>query len=102
MDFDEALNSITSGLGEDSDMTPYDNLRAAYTSRVEAGDAKVAELEGGISERDSEIARLKAHNYDLLTAVERGNPSNIMGQVEDSASGGGTDTVSLDDIVTYS
>lgn len=101
-DFEETLNGITSGLGEDSDLTPYDDLRAAYTERVGAGDAKVAELEGSLADKDAEIGRLKAHNYDLLTAVERGNKPGVLGQIEDSASGDGTDTVSLGDIITYS
>lgn len=101
MDFEEAMNGLTSGLEEGSDMTPYDNIRAAYNERVSAGDAKVSELEAANAELTSTNTSLRAHYYDLLMAQSRGNSPAVNGVLDEENSGNETDIVSMDDIISY-
>lgn len=46
----------------------YDDLTSEYENAVSGGAAKAGELESSLADRDAEIARLKAQNFDLLSA----------------------------------
>jgi hypothetical protein len=47
----------------------YDDLASSYTLAVDGGAARISEIEGVVAEKDAEIARLKALNFDLLMAA---------------------------------
>jgi len=101
--FEELLNSAKNPGDDGPSETIYDDLGAAYNDRVSAGDAKVAELSGTVDASTKEIERLKAHNYDLLSAIQQGNSSDVRNKVNDANEGEAeSDIVSLDDIITYS
>ena len=68
MIFSDAMDAVRSTLSEDTDLTPYDNLNAAYTEFEEATNSKVAGLTQQIAELQAEITELKSVNYDLLMA----------------------------------
>ena len=101
-DFNELLSALRNpgddGLGE----TIYDDLNAAYNDRVSAGDAKVAELSTANETSAAEIARLKAHNYDLLASVGKGNPPTVTSGTEQKDTTGDEVVPSLADIITFS
>lgn len=99
-DFEELMNSLQNAGEDGPGETIYDDLRASYNDRVSAGDAKVAELTASNETANAEIGRLKAHNYDLLTQVQRGNPPTVNGKLE-SSEAEETKTVTLDDIISY-
>lgn len=48
----------------DAQDPPYDDLKAL----ADSSGAKIGELESSLADSENEIARLKAHNYDLLMA----------------------------------
>jgi len=100
-DFEELLSKLRNPGDDGPGETIYDDLNAAYNDRVSAGDAKVNELSTANETSQAEIARLKAHNYDLLSSV-KGNPVNPtagneinQGQPEDEV------IPSLADIITF-
>jgi hypothetical protein len=67
--FDELLAAMKEP-GEDGlPETIYDDLSSEYALLSENSGAKVAELESMLQEKESEISRLKAMNYDLLVAA---------------------------------
>lgn len=69
MDFNELLAQLREP-GEDGvPDTIYDDLSSSYSLAVEGGAASVAAVQSALDEAISEIARLKAMNFDLLTAV---------------------------------
>jgi hypothetical protein len=100
MGFHDDLDALTSGLAEDSDMTPYDNLRTAYNDLEAGSAAKVGELESANASLEETNKSLRAHNYDLLMAQSRGNSPAVQG-VLDETSNDTTDIVSMDDIISY-
>jgi len=66
----EELVELLRNPGEDGlPDTIYDDLSGAYTGVVEGSQARIAEIEATLAERDSMIASLKAQNYDLLMQV---------------------------------
>lgn len=100
MAFEDDLDSLVASLPEGTDMTPYDNLRAAYTERVSVGDAKIQEVTQKNSELETANTGLRAQNYDLLMAQSRGNPPTPTS----GATGGEPDEPAiptLDDLITY-
>ena len=101
-DFNELIESLRNPGEDGPSETIYDDLGASYNDRVSAGDAKVAELTSALEEMTGELTRVKAHNYELLTAVQVGNPEDVSGDLGE-INEGETDEeiVSLDDIVTY-
>ena len=66
-DFEELVSKLQNG-GEELPPTIYDDIRTSYTNHVSSADAKVAELNAAIGEKDELIADLKARNYDLLVS----------------------------------
>ena len=69
-DFEEILSGIISPAeGTEFDPNIYDDLRAAHTGRVEAGDAKVALLAAELALAQQTITGLQAHNYELLMQI---------------------------------
>jgi hypothetical protein len=69
MDFNELLAQLREP-GEDGlPETIYDDLASSYSLAVDGGAARVSEVEALVAERDAEIARLKALNFDLLMAA---------------------------------
>lgn len=69
MDFNELLAQLREP-GEDGvPDTIYDDLSSSYALAVDGGAASVAAVQSQYDEAVTEIARLKAMNFDLLTAV---------------------------------
>jgi hypothetical protein len=100
-DFEELLNALRNPGEEGPGETIYDDLNAAYNDRVSAGDAKVAELSTANETSAAEIARLKAHNYDLLASVGKGNPASVSSGTAQEDTTGDEVVPSLADIITY-
>lgn len=101
-EFEELLNALRNPGEDGPGETIYDDLNAAYNDRVSAGDAKVAELAAAKETSAAEIARLKAHNYDLLTSIGKGNPASVTSGAAQEDNSGDEEVVSLSDIITYS
>ena len=103
MDFEALMESLRNPGEDGPGETIYDDLGAAYNDRVGAGDAKVSELTAALEESNGKLQKVMAHNYELLTAVQVGNPEGVSGDLdgtnEDEA--GDEEIISLDDIVTY-
>jgi len=91
-DFEELLSKLRNPGEDGPGETIYDDLNAAYNDRVSAGDAKVAELSAAGETANAEVARLKAHNYDLLTSIQQGNPSTV-------SSGNNVNAVTEDEVI---
>lgn len=69
MEFNELL-ALLREPGEDGlPESIYDDLSSSYALAVEGGAASVAAIQSQYDEAVAEIARLKAMNFDLLTAV---------------------------------
>lgn len=69
------------GYGEDGVSLQYpetfiDDARSAYDEDMSIPSARISVLEADLAAEQAEIIRLKAHNYELLTAVpdEPGEP----------------------------
>lgn len=70
--FHDMLSSL--GVGEDGVSVAYpdtftDDISAAYDEDFSVPTAKIGVLETELAGANEEIARLKAHNYDLLMQV---------------------------------
>lgn len=52
----------------------YDDLSQRYTDDLSTRDAKMGELNEKIAFLESEVSRLKIHNYDLMTSIPAGDP----------------------------
>lgn len=101
--FEDHLNTLRNPGEDGPGETIYDDLNAAYNDRVSAGDAKVAELTTANETSAAEIARLKAHNYDLLSSVGKGNPSTVSsGNDVNKNQDEDVEVASLADIITFS
>ena len=83
----------------DAEIPPsiYDDLTTDYTTVVEGGQAKAAELEAANAVLVAEVARLKAMNFDLLTAT--GDPVDGE-QVENDESGDDDDAPTIESLFT--
>jgi hypothetical protein len=101
-DFEELLSKLRNPGDDGPGETIYDDLNAAYNDRVSAGDAKVSELSTANETSAAEIARLKAHNYDLLSSVSKGNPSTPTSGTAQDDNSGDEAVASLADIITFS
>lgn len=101
-EFEELLNALRNPGEDGPGETIYDDLNAAYNDRVSAGDAKVAELSTANETSAAEIARLKAHNYDLLTSIGKGNPTTVTSGTAQEDNSSDEEVVSLSDIISYS
>lgn len=69
--FHDVLDSL--GMGEDG-LTAYpetftNDITAAYEDDLSIPAARVSVLEADLAAAQAEILRLKAHNYELITAV---------------------------------
>lgn len=83
--FDELVNMLKSG-GEDLPPTIYDDLHETYLHDVSTREAKIGEFDterenytAQLQEREAEISRLKAANYDLMS-----NGGGVGGQQENN------------------
>ena len=101
-DFEELLSKLRNPGDDGPGETIYDDLNAAYNDRVSAGDAKVAELSAAGETANAEVARLKAHNYDLLTTIQQGNPPTPSSGTSQEDNSGDEVIPSLADIITFS
>lgn len=101
-DFEELLSKLRNPGEDGPGETIYDDLNAAYNDRVSAGDAKVNELSTVNETSAAEIARLKAHNYDLLASVGKGNPPTVTSGTTQEDNTGDEVVPSLADIISYS
>jgi hypothetical protein len=101
-DFEHLLGLARNPGDDGAPETIYDDLGAAYNDRVSSADAKISELSSSLSEKDSELQRVKAHNYELLTAVQVGNPVDPKGDLDKANETDGDEYVtSLSDIISY-
>lgn len=100
--FDELLSKLRNPGDDGPGETIYDDLNAAYNDRVSAGDAKVNELSTANETSQAEIARLKAHNYDLLASVGKGNPTTVSSGTTQEDKTGDEAVPSLSDIISFS
>lgn len=71
------------GYGEDGTSLQYpdtfiDDARSAYDEDMSIPSARISVLEADLAAASAEIIRLKAHNYELITAVpdEPGEPNS--------------------------
>lgn len=67
------------GYGEDGVSLQYpdtfiDDARAAYDEDMSIPSARISVLEADLAAAQSEIVRLKAHNYELITQVPDDEP----------------------------
>lgn len=100
-EFEELLSKLRNPGDDGPGETIYDDLNAAYNNRVSAGDAKVSELSTVNETSQAEIARLKAHNYDLLSQ-QQGNPPTVSAGTTQADTTGDEIVPSLADIITFS
>lgn len=69
MNFHELINSLVTLEAADRPGDMFDQLTSAYDNDISLGSAKIGELEAANAALTAEVARLKSHNYDLLTAT---------------------------------
>jgi len=99
-EFEELLATLRNPGETAPPETIYDDLGAAYNDRVSASDAKITELSGALETTNSELLKVRAHNYDLLTAVQVGNGPDVRGDL-DRVNEPEQVFPTLDDIITY-
>jgi len=97
----EELIALLQNPGDDGlPETIYDDLSASYNGMAEGGAAKVAQLEEALAEATTKLTGVMAHNYELLTAVQVGNPEDVSGDL-DEVNEGDEDAVTFDDLISY-
>lgn len=72
MDFEELLALLQSPPEDGLPETVYDDITGLYNGAVERGDgadARIAQFEQQLAEKEAEITALKARNYELLEQV---------------------------------
>ena len=69
MGFQELVDSLKSPGEDGPSPSIYDDLTAEYNTAVEGGRAKLDEMGVALEKANGEVARLKALNFDLLTAT---------------------------------
>lgn len=90
----EELIALLREPGEDGlPETIYDDLGTAFADATGTRDAAIAERDSVLQERESEISRLKAMNYDLLMA----SSNESKGSEETTNTDGGDDVGTVDD-----
>lgn len=70
MNFDDILAQIVALASDERPEDFLDQLSGAHVADMDIANAKVQDLTTADAERNTEIARLKSHNYDLLMAVQ--------------------------------
>ena len=98
--FLELIASLQNPGEEGPAPTIYDDLTAEYTNTTEGAAARVSELESALVEAGDKLTKVMAHNYELLTAVDTGNPSSATTETTDQEETVEDDT-SLDDLISY-
>lgn len=76
----------------------YDDLSSTYTNDLSTRDAKVEQLTGRIAELESELSRVKIHNYDLLTAMPAESEESDGEDSGESETETDSDNISDDDL----
>jgi hypothetical protein len=75
--------------------TIYDDLSSSYNDVLSGASAKATEADTLVQSLNAEISRLKAMNFDLLTAVPSTDPDGDEGddnnENDDDAESGGID-----------
>jgi hypothetical protein len=98
-DFNDLLNTARNPGDDGVPDTIYDDLGAAYNDRINSADAKINELSTAHSAAEAELQRVRAHNYELLSSVQAGNPpkptTGAQQDVDDEP------VISLSDIISY-
>ena len=69
MGFQELIDSLKSPGEDGPSPSIYDDLTNEYNTAVEGGRAKLDEMSVALEKSNGEVARLKALNFDLLTAT---------------------------------
>lgn len=85
--FEELLEQLRNPGDDPLPDTIYDDLHGAHTSALEetqsTAQAKIEELSAGIEERDGNIQKLKADNWDLFQQIPKsGDGESDDGSVE--------------------
>jgi hypothetical protein len=89
-DFVELLRNPPDG---GTSETIYDDLLASYNEDVTSGASAVEAAAAAIAERDAEISRLKAINYDLLIAARGDEESEAEAETVDDDGPRGIDAL---------
>lgn len=104
MDFEDMINALMNPGEEGVPETIYDDIRGAYSGvseRADSADAKIAELAEANESLLSEVASLKAKNYDLLMSVSSDNGETDVESADDADTadddGGVEDLIQYDD-----
>lgn len=102
-DFNELLDKLRNPGDDGPEPTIYDDLAAAYNDRISSADSKITELSAAVETKDSELLKVRAHNYDLLTAVQVGNPTGARGDTDriNDPQEEDVEVISLSDIISY-
>ena len=98
MDLSELLDSFPE-TGDDALSTLYGDIRngvGELTSNFESASAKIAEQSAVIDTLNSEISKLKAHNYDLLMATGDSKPDS--GESDDESDSESDTDITVDDL----
>ena len=81
----EELIELLRNPGEDGPPdTIYDDLTAEYNGVFDTSQARIAEFESALAERDAQIASLKSHNYDLLMQVRADNSAEVVDEADEN------------------
>lgn len=99
MDFESLISTLMSPPEDGLPDTIYDDLRATYADASGRADSAAAKIEALTAENTSmieEISRLKAANYDLLTAVP--SPDNTSSSDGDSSDDDSDDNITINDL----
>ena len=101
MDFEDLISALMNPGEEGVPETIYDDLRGAYSGvseRANSADAKIAALTESNESLLSEIATLKAKNYDLLMSVSSDNSGD---NIETDDDGEDDEPAGVDDLISY-
>ena len=100
MNFEDLISALMNPGEEGVPETIYDDLRGAYSGvseRANSADAKIAALTESNESLLSEIATLKAKNYDLLMSVSSDNSGDNI----ETDDGEDDEPAGVDDLISY-
>ena len=99
--FEELLEEAKNPGEDGPSPTIYDDLGAAYNNTRSGADAEIKRLAEEKAAADAELEKVRAHNYQLLTAIPTGNPSTVSNGSSQETEETTEPEITLDDIITY-
>lgn len=103
MDIEELIGLLQNPGDDGLPDTIYDDLRSAHTGAVDevhsTAQAKMSELEAAIAERDAQIEKLKADNWDLFEQIPKAGDDDQPASDPTTTDHG--DDATIDDLITY-